>query len=265
MKNLRLTIVQNSAGLDREVNLARIADLLGNTVPTDLVALPEVFAYRGTVDGHRDSAETIPGPTTDWLSGIAQGHQAWVLGGSIMEMAGGQVFNTSILMDRQGTITATYRKIHLFEAHLEDGKVIREQDMYTAGREPVLVDIEGWKCGMTICYDLRFPELFRHYAAAGAHMMFAPSNFTQRTGKDHWNILVRARAIENQCFLVAPNQCGENKVIGVASYGHSMAVGPWGEALCESLEKEAVLQCVLDADLLRKTRQRIPVLDHRKL
>jgi len=125
-----------------------------------------------------------------------------------------------------------------------------------------MADIEGWSAGLGICYDLRFPELFRHYAARGAGLLFLPSNFTQRTGRDHWEVLLRARAIENQCFIVAPNQCGENDAIGVASHGHSMCVGPWGEVLCEGGSKEAILTAELDPALLMSTRRRIPALKH---
>ena len=128
-----------------------------------------------------------------------------------------------------------------------------------------MVDIEGWSAGLGVCYDLRFPELSRHYSARGADILFFPSNFTQRTGRDHWEVLLRARAIENQCFVVAPNQCGVNRAIRVVSHGHSMAIGPWGEVLCEAGNREAILTAELDPALLRSTRRRIPALKHRFL
>lgn len=129
----------------------------------------------------------------------------------------------------------------------------------------MMVDIEGWRCGLSICYDLRFPELYRGYAALGAHLLLIPANFTQRTGRDHWEVLVRARAIENQCFVVAPNQCGANPSSGVVSHGHSLAVGPWGEVLAAARDEETALHCVLDPAELWRTRQRVPALDHRRL
>jgi predicted amidohydrolase len=128
-----------------------------------------------------------------------------------------------------------------------------------------MADIEGWRAGLSICYDLRFPELFRHYSAHNAAILFVPANFTRRTGKDHWSVLLRARAIENQCFVIAPNQCGVNRAIGVASYGHSMAIGPWGETLCEAGRTEKVMLVELDPALLVSTRKRIPALRHRVL
>jgi nitrilase len=118
---------------------------------------------------------------------------------------------------------------------------------------------------MSVCYDLRFPELYRLYTERGARLLFVPSNFTQRTGRDHWEVLCRARAIENQCFVVAPNQCGANPATGIASHGHSVVVGPWGEVLCEAGDDETVLTARLDIGALEATRRRVPALDHRRI
>jgi len=199
------------------------------------------------------------------MAGLARGKNAWVLAGSLLERDGQRVYNTSVLFDRQGAIRASYRKIHLFEARLEDGRLIREADAYDPGSQPVAASIDGWKAGLAMCYDLRFPELFRLYAAEGAQILFVPSNFTQRTGRDHWEILVRARAIENQAFVVAPDQCGTNPVTGVPSHGHSLVVGPWGEVLAEAGDQETVITARLDVDELRKIRNRVPALTHRVL
>lgn len=265
MKKLRIAIVQTSAGRGSGRNMRKLAKLVSGVRAADIIALPEVFSARGSHDDYRKAAQPLDGPLMAVVSDLARRASAWILAGSIIEKAGGRTYNTSVLLDRTGRIAATYRKIHLFEAHLEGGKHIRESDAYHAGRRPVMVDIEGWQAGFSICYDLRFPELFRYYAARGAALLFIPSNFTQRTGRDHWEVLLRARAIENQCFVVAPNQCGTNEAIGVASHGHSMAVGPWGEVLCEAGDSESVLTTELDPDLLKSTRQRIPALKHRIL
>ncbi|MCX7933834.1 MAG: carbon-nitrogen hydrolase family protein, partial [Planctomycetota bacterium] len=155
--------------------------------------------------------------------------------------------------------------IHLFEARLEDGRVIRERDLYAPGRKPCLAKAAGWPAGLAICYDLRFPELFRLYAQRGALLFFLPSNFTQRTGRDHWETLVRARAIENQCFVIAPNQCGANPATGVMSHGHSLIVGPWGEILAAAGDEETVIAADLDPELLRRSRHRVPAWQHRRL
>ena len=265
MKTIRVAIVQTSSGRNVEHNLRRLSELTDGIRRLDLIALPEVFAIRGADMDYRRTAQPLDGPIAREMADLARKKRAWVLAGSLIEKSGRQLFNTSVLFNRRGRIAAAYRKIHLFEAHLEDGKHIRESDSYQAGKTPVTADIEGWRAGLSVCYDVRFPELFRNYARRGAHILFIPSNFTQRTGKDHWEVLVRARAIENQCFVVAPNQCGINEAIGVASYGHSMVVGPWGEVLGHAGAKEHVFTVELDPRLLQKTRRRIPALRHRVL
>jgi predicted amidohydrolase len=262
---LTVTVVQNSAGCDPYDNLARINCQIAGVPPGDLIAFPEVFAIRGNDEDYRAQAEVLPGAMISRLIDLAVRRHEWVLAGSVLEKDGKDVFNTSVLIDRAGAIAAVYRKIHLFEAYLDDGQVIRESDVYRAGYTPTLAVIEGWRCGLAICYDLRFPELFRHYAEQGAHLFFVPSNFTQKTGNAHWEILLRARAIENQAFVVAPNQCGANPCAGIASYGHSLVVGPWGDVLAQAGDAETVIRAVLDpADMVR-TRNRIPVLRHRRM
>jgi nitrilase len=261
---LLAAIVQNSAGSSVAYNLAWVERQLAALPPVDLVALPEVFAARGSEADYRAAAEPLRGsPVLRTVARWARAKHAWFLAGSVIESSGGRVFNTCAVLDRRGRLRASYRKIHLFEARLEDGRVIRECDSYSAGREPVMVSIEGWRVGLALCYDLRFPELFRHYSRRGAALFIVPSNFTQRTGKDHWETLVRARAIENQCFVVAPNQCGTNPETGVESHGHSMAVGPWGEVLASAGRRPASLVVELDPALLRDVRRRVPALTHR--
>ncbi|MHC4200562.1 MAG: carbon-nitrogen hydrolase family protein [Planctomycetota bacterium] len=264
-RHLEVAVVQNSAGRNAAANLDRIEHMLAGVGGVDLVALPEVFALRGSDTDLREGAEAVGGRLTDWLAERARRAGAWVLGGSIIERDGEQVYNTSVLIGRDGRVASTYRKMHLFEAHLEDGKVVRERDVYAGGREPVLADVEGWRCGMSVCYDLRFPELYRLYSERGAQVLFAPSNFTQRTGRDHWEVLVRARAIENQCFVVAANQCGANPATGIASPGHSPVGGPWGEVLCEAGDDETVLTARLEMSVIEATRHRVPALDHRRI
>ncbi|MDD5484365.1 MAG: carbon-nitrogen hydrolase family protein [Kiritimatiellae bacterium] len=264
-KPLKVAVVQNNAGNSIKCNLDRLGELIARIRVCDLIALPEVFALRGADRDYRAHAQSLRGNLVQWLGGIAQSRRCWIMAGSIMEKAGDKIYNTLLLLNRRGKIAARYRKIHLFEAHLGNGRSVRESDVYSAGKRPVMADIEGWQCGLSICYDLRFPELFRHYAAAGAHLFFVPANFTRKTGRDHWETLLRARAIENQVFVVAPDQCGKNQATGLASYGNSMIVGPWGEIVCRAGEKETVLTAVLDPENLRQTRRRVPVLCHRRL
>ena len=263
--HLKITLVQVDAGRDVQSNLTRIKQLLSGIGTTDLIALPEVFAIRGSDEDYRNHATPLTGPLLNFLASIAHRHNAWVLAGSIIEQHESGIYNTSLLLNRRGEIAASYRKIHLFEATLGSGQVIREGDLWQAGTAPVMTTLEGWNCGLAICYDLRFPELFRHYSAQGAHLLFIPSNFTQRTGKDHWEILLRARAIENQCFVIAPNQCGTNPHTGITSYGNSMIVGPWGEILTRFGDEAQALTLPITIHDLETTRRTIPALTHRKL
>ena len=262
---LRVTLVQNAAGADQKANLHWIGKHLPISGATDLVVLPEVFAFRGSDDEYRAAAEPLDGPLAKWLAGQAIRTQAWILAGSVLERDGSHIYNTSLLFNRHGDLVSTYRKIHLFEAQLESGQIIRESDVYQAGDHPVQVTVDSWRCGLSICYDVRFPELYRHYTSQGATLLLIPANFTQRTGRDHWEVLVRARAIENQCFVIAPDQCGLNPHTRCRSHGHSLALGPWGETLAAAADEPAILQVTLDPELLRTTRQRIPALAHRRL
>lgn len=259
-KKLKIAVVQVNAGLEVARNLRRIEGLVSRIRKCDLIALPEVFALRGSDADYRAHAATMNGPLVRRLALIARARRSWILAGSVIEKSGDKFFNTCLLLDRAGVLRAKYRKIHLFEAHLDNGQSVRESDIYSAGCRPVLADVEGWKCGLSICFDLRFPELFRHYSTRGAHLLFVPANFTQATGKDHWETLLRARAIENQAFVVAPDQCGTNPKTGIASYGNSMVVGPWGEIIARAGMKERVLAATLDPGVLRRIRARIPVL-----
>jgi nitrilase len=261
---MQVILIQHAAGRDVAANLAALDARLDGAGSVDLIVLPEVFAIRGNDVDLRAAAEALDGRQVKWLAETARRHTAWVLGGSILEREGGRIFNTTVLVDRTGKVAATYRKLHLFEATLDSGKVVREQDVYEAGEHPVMADIEGWACGLSICYDVRFPELYRLYAKRGASLLFIPSNFTQNTGKFHWETLVKARAIENQCYVVAPNQCGANPVTGVASYGHSLIVGPWGDVLAEGGTDETTLQATLDKGELARVRARVPALTHRR-
>ena len=262
---LRVTLVQNAASASQQTNLDWIEQQLPQRAETDLIVLPEVFAFRGSDEEYRAAAEPLDGPLVNWLKAQAIRVHAWVLAGSVLERDGDKIYNTSLLFNRHGDLVTTYRKIHLFEAQLESGHVIRESAVYQAGDHPVLVTLDSWRCGLSICYDVRFPELYRHYSAQGAALLLIPANFTQRTGRDHWEVLVRARAIENQCFVLAPDQCGANPHTRCRSHGHTLAIGPWGETLAAAADEPAVLQVTLDPELLRTTRQRVPALAHRRL
>jgi predicted amidohydrolase len=228
------------------------------------VVLPEVFACRGNREALLRGAEPIGGRITQWLAREAALRHCWILGGSLVEREGERCFNTSLLFNRAGKLSAAYRKLHLFDATLADGREVRESLLYTAGDKPCLVDIEGWRCGLSICYDLRFPELYRHYLAEGATVLLVPANFTDETGRAHWEVLVRARAIENQCFVIAPDQCGRDPHSGVKSHGHSLIVDPWGRILAQADEAPAVLDATLQPSVCDAVRRTLPAWRHRR-
>lgn len=261
---LRVSMIQNAAGGDLAENLRRLCDLTAAAPPADLLLLPECFALRGAPADYRAAAEIIPGALCAWAAKLARRRRAWVLAGSLVEKAGAQHYNTSLLFDRRGRLAARYRKIHLFNAVLPGGRAVRERAVYAPGAHPVLAEIDGWRCGLAVCYDLRFPELFRAYAAAGAHLLLLPANFTRATGRPHWEVLVRARAIENQAFVLAPNQCGANPADGVAAHGHSLAVDPWGTVLADGGARAGVVSATLHPAALARARARLPAPAHRR-
>ena len=262
---LRVAAVQCDSTADVDRNLAALAASLPAPGTADLVVLPEVFACRGSREDRLRAAEPLDGRIGQWLAAEASRRRCWLLGGSLPERAGERCYNTAVLVDREGKTVAAYRKIHLFETTLSNGATVRESEVYTAGDVPVLVEIEGWRCGLSICYDLRFPELYRHYAAAGAMLLLAPSDFTAETGAAHWEIPVRARAIENQCFVVAPGQCGANRASGVMSHGHSLMVDPWGRTLAQADSRGTTLAATLDWGVGAAARRTLPAWRHRRL
>ena len=246
-----------------------------------LVALPETWAYKGGREGIRASAEAVDGPSNAALARLAARLGVFVLAGSIYEPSPepGRVYNTSALFGPQGDLLAVYRKIHLFDV-TAGTTVYRESDEVTPGAELVTAEIDLGEAaaggpaetaapaapvtlGLTICYDLRFPELYRSLALRGAQVLCVPSAFTAYTGAAHWEILLRARAVENGCFVIAPGQVGEH-LPGRACFGHSMIVDPWGTVLAEVQDGAGF--CIADLDLGRvaAVRAQIPSLQNRR-
>jgi len=257
-----------ASGPDKQTNIARAAELAARAAGTgaSVVALPETFDYRGDQLDLKGIAEPLPGSALQPLMAVARDRKVWILAGSIHESdpAGGMPFNTSVLIDPQGMMAAKYRKIHLFDIAIGD-RSVTESAKYQPGDRVVCADAAGVRVGLTICYDLRFPELYRALADAGADVVFIPSSFTAPTGEAHWEVLVRARAIENQCFVVAPGQAGIGAG-GIATYGNSMVVDPWGRVLARAREdKECIITATLDLAEMDGVRRRLPALRNRKL
>jgi len=209
-------------------------------------------------------AEPIPGPTSDLLAQIARRHRLWLVGGSYLESAPGQprLFNTCLAFSPDGEIVARYRKLHLFDVEV-DGYSYRESATMAAGDETVATELCGVKVGLTICYDLRFPELYRHLAVGGARIITVPSAFTRETGKDHWEILLRSRALENQVFILAAAQVG-NHPPGRACYGNALIADPWGVVLARAGYQECVVTAELDLEYQEQVRKELPSLEHRR-
>ena len=229
-----------------------------------LITLPETWAYKGGHAGIAASAEALDGPSNAALAELAADLGVYILAGSIYEPSpvAGRVYNTSALFGPDGELLAAYRKIHLFDV-VAGTVAYRESDDVAAGADVVTAAVDGVTVGLSVCYDLRFPELYRSLALRGAEILLVPSAFTAYTGAAHWEILLRARAVENGCFVVAPAQVGEH-LPGRDCWGHSMIVDPWGIVLAELGEGEGV--CVADLDLgrLAEVRAQIPPLDNRR-
>jgi predicted amidohydrolase len=267
MTRLRVGAVQLSSGADRDANLTTISRLVDQAAAQgcQLVALPEVANLRAepVTLAH---GEPIPGPSTDFLAECARRHRIWVHAGSLLESApeaAPRLFNTSVLIDPDGEITATYRKIHLFDVDVGDSR-FRESDHVARGDDVVMARVNDVDVGLSICYDLRFPELYRRLAERGARLMFIPAAFTEVTGRAHWDVLVRARAIENQAFVVAPAQLGGPGGLSPC-YGHSLIVDPWGVVLAEAHNEQTVVAADLDFEALERVRAEFPSLAHRRL
>ncbi len=231
----------------------------------EIAFLPETWTYMGEQSGAPAAAEPIPGPTTDLLTAAARRHGMAIHGGSFVERDAVEprVFNTSVVIDASGAIVTRYRKIHLFDVGVEGGVVYQESASVAPGSEPVIAGVAGLSLGLTICYDLRFPELYRLLALDGAEMIAVPAAFHQYTGKDHWEVLLRARAIENQVYIVAAQESGRHPG-GWVSYGRSMIVDPWGTVLATAPDGAGLAVADCDLETLARVRRELPSLANRR-
>lgn len=229
-----------------------------------LIGMPEFVNYTGDREGELANAETIPGPTILRMAAKAKEHGVWLHCGSIPETIPGErkVYNTSVLLNPNGEVSAVYRKLHLFNVEVANGPSFQESRTKKAGEEIVLAETDLAIIGMSTCYDVRFPELYRIMALRGAQVFFVPSMFTFHTGKDHWEPLLRTRAIENGCYVIAPAQMGLKKAF--ATYGHSLIIDPWGNCIAASGDKEGIITAEIDLDYLYKVRSQLPSLQNRR-
>lgn len=266
MSRLPVALVQLAADSDFSANLDRASALVrraGERKPA-LIALPEMFTYRGPLAGFRESATSVPGAVTEVFAELARSLDTWILLGSLAEKSADpdRPYNSSVLLDPAGQIAAVYRKRHLFDAAITNGPSDRESARITPGTETVVAVLAGVaeeadvRLGMSICFDLRFPELYRDLTASGAVVLAVPANFLEATGRDHWEVLLRARAIENGAFVIAPAQCGIGA--GVPTHGRSMIVDPWGVVIAQAPDGPGVIFAELDLDRVGAVRRQLP-------
>jgi predicted amidohydrolase len=259
--------LQFAAGSNKDTNFAMAEKLarLAAERGAQLIVLPEVFFWRGERQDETAMAEPIPGPTTMRLAGLARELGVHLVGGSILEHVpeDPRVFNTSTVFGPTGEMLGRYRKVHLFDVDIPGYVSIRESDTRLAGSEPVVVHTALTTIGLSVCYDLRFPELYRRLIDLGAEIVCVPSAFTFTTGALHWEVLLRARAIENQTYMIAANQIGIGS--GFADFGHSLIVDPWGTPIGRATNGQTVLVSEIDLDYLAQVRRELPCLTHRRV
>lgn len=247
--------------LDAAVAHVEHAAALGAT----LVVLPETFSWRGPAARDQDEAEPLDGPTLTRLAGVARQHRLTLVAGSILERApggnGASPYNTSVVLGPDGSMLASYRKVHLFDVSIPGKVEVRESARRGRGAAVTSVATPVARLGLSVCYDVRFPELYRALAHDGAEVLCVPAAFTFPTGAAHWEVLLRARAIENQCWVLAANQHGPSG-LGHADFGHSMIVDPWGTVVACASDGERVIVAEIDRGLLAKVRREMPCLEH---
>lgn len=277
---MRVSVVQMSPGHDKTTNIAQATRLIDSAVSSDhpdIVGLPEVWTCLGGDRAAKfDQAESLPppgsnqpgGPAYEFLRGIARDRRIHVHGGSIAEKAGDKLFNTTVVFNPEGHEIARYRKIHLFDITAPDGTGYRESATFAAGSQVVTCEANGIRIGLAICYDLRFPELFLALRRAGAEVIFLPAAFTRETGRDHWEVLLRARAIEAQSWFAAPacwgmHLDGESKERW--TYGHSLVCDPWGQVVARASDGIGWATARIDPIVTAHVRRNMPILEHRRL
>jgi predicted amidohydrolase len=264
-----IAAAQMNSGPRKADNIDAAARLIRRAAQASakLVGLPENFLWMGPEAERAEAAEGLEGESLSKMASLAREHGITLLAGSIPESGapGGKLYNTSVLFGPDGSRLAVYRKIHLFDVEVGDGATYRESSAIAPGEAVVCAESPIGKIGLSICYDLRFPELYRQLSAAGATVLAVPAAFTLTTGKDHWEVLLRARAIENQAYVLAPAQWGAHDGRRM-TYGHAMVIDPWGLVISRASEGASGLALgEVDEQLLHRVRKNLPALSHRRL
>jgi predicted amidohydrolase len=264
---MRIAVCQLNARDDRAANLAVARSLLDRAASAgaDFAVLPEYVDYLGRGDG-APKPETVNGEFAEFFAAAARDLGMWVHAGSFHEVGPdeGRTYNTSLIFDPRGELAATYRKIHLYDVEIAGRVSYQESRTVAPGAETVVTDVDGVRTGLSICYDLRFPELYRALAIAGAKVLVVPAAFMLHTGRDHWEVLLRARAIENQCYVVAAGQIGDHEPRRTC-FGRSMIVDPWGTVLAQAPDTVGIVVADIDLERLDAIRAELPSLANRRL
>ncbi len=264
---MKVAVCQLNSRGDRGANLAAAADLLARAAAAgaDLAVLPEYVDYLGPADGE-PKPEPVDGEFAEFFAAAAARHGMWVAAGSFHEVGpdAAHTYNTSLVFDRGGALAAAYRKIHLFDVEIPGRAPYRESATVAPGDQVVTVSVDGVEVGLSICYDLRFPELYRRLTIAGARVLLVPAAFTAHTGRDHWEVLLRARAIESQCYVVAAGQIGDHEP-GRSCFGRSMIIDPWGTVVAQVPDTVGIAVADLDMDRVAEVRQVVPSVANRRL
>ncbi|HLG65739.1 MAG TPA: carbon-nitrogen hydrolase family protein [Ktedonosporobacter sp.] len=266
--HVKIAVVQLNTRDHPDENMAAVEQALDRAAAmgAQFVSLPEYWTYLGPYAGFDGAAQTLSGPAIELLQAKARKHKVIVHGGSIVEphpQQVGKFQNTSVLINRDGDIVAVYRKIHLFDVVLSNGEKHLESERIVPGDAVVTAEVDGITFGLSVCYDLRFPELYRSLALQGAQILLVPAGFTLHTGRDHWEVLLRARAIENLCYVVASAQVGTYPP-GRQCFGRSMVIDPWGLVLAQAQDLPTVIMTEIDLEQIDRVRAQIPSLEHRR-
>lgn len=266
MSGFKIATCQLDVLQKKDDNLEKAKELIKEASynGADLVVLPEMFNCPYDNSFFPEFAEEFSGITTDFLSKLAQNESIYIVGGSIPEKEGDNIYNTSYIFDRKGKVIGKHRKMHLFDIDIEDGISFKESDTLGYGNNVTVFDTEFCKIGVAICYDMRFPELMRLMALKGAEIIIVPAAFNMTTGPAHWHALAKIRAIDNQVYFVAASP-SRNVDSSYVAFGHSLIVDPWGDIISEADEKEGIIYGNIDLSRIKKIRNQLPLLKHRRI
>lgn len=265
MGNFKIAVCQMEISENKEENLNKAEKMVieASSNSADLVVLPEMFNCPYDNSFFPKFAEGFPGETTDFLSKLAKEQNVYIVGGSIPERDGENIFNTSYIFDRNGKLIGKHRKMHLFDIDVEGGIKFKESDTLGAGNKATVFETEFCKVGVAICYDMRFPELMRLMALKDAEVIIVPAAFNMTTGPAHWHSLAKIRAMDNQLYFVAASPARKLDSSYIA-YGHSLIVDPWGDIIKEADEKEDIIYSDIDLKRVKEIREQLPLLKHRR-